>query len=55
MVKLMHKYIHIYLFLGSVDEPGKDLSIILAPPAAYFPEKHYEKLHTFPVETFLGL
>lgn len=49
MVKLMHKYIHIYLFLGSVDEPGKNLSIILAPPAAYFPEKHYEKLHTFPV------
>lgn len=37
MVKLMHKYI--YLFLGSVDEPGKDLSIILAPPAAKFPGK----------------
>lgn len=47
MVKLMHKYI--YLFLGCVDEPGKDLSIILAPPAAYFPEKHYEKLYTFTV------
>lgn len=43
----MHKYI--YLFLGSMDDPGKDLSIIRAPPAAHFLEKHYEKLHTFTV------